>query len=212
MAYTVWSAFDQFRRDVVDLAPEDSDSARTSRDYLVTQLKALAGRDVAFPRVSGDYMPFGSFARKTKIRPLDDIDLLLFLNGRGTEERKAWSEQYVYQVYIKDDSAPLASFGDSYGFVGSTSILNKIRDALSSIPNYRQAAIHRNMQAITLQLKSYTWNFDIVPALPVGSDGTVTHYLIPNGKGQWSRTDPRIDKDNVTKLNGKHNSNSTFAP
>ena len=95
-------------------------------------------------------------------------------------------------------------FGDAFGYVNSTKILKRIKSSLSAIPNYSKADIHRNMQAVTLQLKSYVWNFDIVPAVPIG-DGTATiYYLIPDGHGEWIRTDPRIDQANITRVNGQH--------
>ncbi len=62
------------------------------------------------------------------------------------------------------------------------------------------------MQAVTLNLGSYDWVFDIVPAVPVGSEN-VEYYLIPDGKGKWIRTNPKIDYENVTRINSKHNGN-----
>lgn len=55
------------------------------------------------------------------------------------------------------------------------------------------------MQAITLQLSSYPWNFDIVPCFYTVDE----FYLIPNGYGKWERTDPRIDNNRTTNLNQK---------
>jgi hypothetical protein len=76
MPYTVWGAFDTFRKNTVDLVADEVSRALVSRDYLIDQIKTLARTDATFPRTSGDAIPYGSFARKTKIRPLDDIDLL----------------------------------------------------------------------------------------------------------------------------------------
>ena len=36
---------------------------------------------------------------------------------------------------------------------------------------------------------------------------TVLPYLIPDGNGNWKKTDPRIDAANVTNLNQQHNGN-----
>ncbi len=61
------------------------------------------------------------------------------------------------------------------------------------------------MQAVTLELMSYDWVFDVVPAVPIGDgSGGRAYYLIPNGRGDWIRTDPRIDQANVTRLNSQH--------
>lgn len=84
MSYTVDISFNAFRANTVDLDSEEVKRARASRDYLVGQINILANNDGTFPRLAGYYKPFGSFARSTKIRPLDDIDLLLACNGKGT--------------------------------------------------------------------------------------------------------------------------------
>src|SRR5205823_3162925 len=54
-------------------------------------------------------------------------------------------------------------------------------------------------------LASYPWVFDIVPAVPIeDGSGATRHYLIPNGTGDWIRTDPRIDARNLTAVNTAH--------
>ena len=205
MPYTVWGAFDQFRKNIVDLDPEVTKTARSSRDYLFEQLKKLSKDDVQFPRLAGGYLSFGSFARSTKIRPLDDIDLLLLLNGQGTSLVQSPQDPYNFWLRISDQAAPLCIFPDEHGYVNSTKVLNKIKSALASVASYGKAEIHKNMQAVTLDLVSYDWVFDIVPAVPVeNNSGGTAYYLIPNGHGDWIRTDPRIDQDNITRLNTQH--------
>ncbi|KAA5538609.1 hypothetical protein FYK55_27265 [Roseiconus nitratireducens] len=209
MALTVWAAFDAFRRDSVDLPSSTTSTARSSRDYLFEQLKSLDTKDPAFPDMSwSSYLSFGSFARKTKIRPLDDIDLMILLNGRGTESHSS-GYGYTYRLRITDNSAPLSGFNDGYGNVNSRRVLNQIKSSLSSITNYRKADIKRSQQAVVLNLASYDWAFDIVPALPV-SDFTgsgIAYYLIPDGGGNWIRTDPRKDSERVTATNKRHSGN-----
>ena len=206
MAYTVWGAFDAFRRDSVDLASATTGTARSSRDYLFEQLKSLDTNDPAFPdMVWSNYLSFGSFARKTKICPLDDIDIMILLNGRGTESVYSGSG-YTYLLKLTASPAPLASFHDGQGYVNSRRVLNQIKSSLSSVKNYRKADIKRSQQAVVLDLASYAWVFDIVPAISVSDwSGTGTAYfLIPDGNGAWMRTDPRKDGDNVTSINQRH--------
>ena len=151
-------------------------------------------------------MPFGSFARRTKVRPLDDIDMLVMLNGRDAQvEQDSWDE-YTFLVSGTSDSSPLQPYLDSNGWVNSTRILNRFKSGLEQVPNYRKSEVKRTGVAVVLNLKSYDWAFDIVPALPVGDGGESTHYyLIPNGKGHWMRTDPRTDQDLVTSTNQSQN-------
>ena len=208
MAYTVWGAFDKFRTDTVDLDPEVTRTGRSSRDYLVDQIKIVAKNNAAFPRLGGEYRPYGSFARRTKIQPLDDIDLLLVLSGRGTMENPT-TELNTYRLKITDSTSPLALFSeasncffDTAKYVHSTKVLNAIKTGIAAVPNYSRADIKRTGVAVTLNLTSRPWVFDIVPAIEVGDP--VKYYLIPNGKGQWMRTDPRIDSTNVTTATAKH--------
>lgn len=205
MAYTVWGAFDWFRKIVVDLEAGEVKKARASRNYLCDQLKMVEQNDSSFPRLTGFPIPFGSFARSTKIRPLNDIDILILLNGSQTEAHQSKSDQYEYWLYIKDQTAPLAKFPDSSGYVSSIKVLNKFRDSLYKVPNYRKAEIHRMQQAVTLNLSSYPWVFDIVPAIPISNygDSNTGYYLIPDGSGDWIRTDPRKDQKLVTETNQK---------
>ncbi len=105
MAYTVREGFNTFRAHIVDLAPDETKMGRASRDYLVGQIKVVAKNNAAFPRLGEDYRAYGSFARRTKIRPLDDIDLLLVLNGRKTAEASA-SGLNTYRLKITDPTAP----------------------------------------------------------------------------------------------------------
>ncbi|MEY3867878.1 MAG: hypothetical protein RLZZ338_1769 [Cyanobacteriota bacterium] len=225
MVWTVWSAFDQFRKNVVDLDPDQTKKARSSRDYLFEQIKGLARKNAQFPKIVSDYPfnDFGSFARKTKIQPLDDIDFLIILNidVENREVEKAYDNPYTYNlrftkpnVYLLSSlpSMTLERFSDN-GYINSNKILYCIRDNLSSISNYRYANIKKTMQAVTLNLKSYSWVYDIVPAIPVKiyyyehsnyPKSVISHFLIPNGYGQWIATDPRIDADNTTRVNSKH--------
>jgi hypothetical protein len=206
MVYTVWSAFNRFRTDTVDLAPDVTDRARTSRNYLFDQVKRLANNNADFPRLKGGYLSFGSFARKTKIQPLDDVDILILLNDENTEVQSLYNEPYTYYLKAKNSFAPLYLFTDDYNYVNSTKILNKIKYHLSSISNYKKAEIKKTMQAVTLNLSSYDWVFDIVPAVPAYNySGSIAYYLIPDGKGKWIKTDPRVDSTNVTKINSRHN-------
>lgn len=204
---TVWSAFDTFRKTTVDIDPDDTKKARASRDFLIEQLMKVGKTVSGFPILTGSYHYFGSFARKTKICPLDDIDLMIMLNGGGTTEVST-RNAFRYWLRMDDSTKPLASFLDSYGFVNSTRILNKIRDSMGSVQQYSKAEIRKSQQAVTLNLKSYSWVFDIVPAVPIAdSTGTTIYYLIPDGSGEWIRTDPRKDSANMTATNVLHGGN-----
>ena len=210
-ADTAAKAFERFRRDKVDLDPDDADKARRSRDYLKDQLIIIKKNNPDFPRITGDYLPFGSFARNTKVRPLDDIDMLVILNRQDVEVVANPGEPYTYNVRITSNSSPLRPYADEkgygYSYINSTKILNRFKSGLQKVSNYQRSEIKRTGVAVVLNLSSYPWAFDIVPTIPVPDYwGTTLYYLIPNGKSKWMKSDPRIDQKLVTEANKSQNS------
>ncbi len=89
--------------------------------------------------------------------------------------------------------------------LSSRKVINKFIENLKSISQYENSEINRNQEACTLKLKSYSWNFDVVPCFFTSEDsfGNI-FYMIPDGDGNWKKTDPRIDKDKTTRINQKH--------
>src|SRR5574344_1385282 len=81
MPYTVNRCFEVFRQEEVDFVPEQVKTARASRDFVSDNIARLSDEG-ELPDVLGDYcLNFGSFARNTKIRPLDDIDMMICYDG-----------------------------------------------------------------------------------------------------------------------------------
>jgi len=206
MPYTVNNSFSQFRTLNVDLDREEVKKARKSRDYLKEQINRLSETKPDFPKITKDYMSFGSFSRNTKVRPLDDIDIMVILNG---SHNTSYSFHFVpHTYYLKaEEGSYLWRFTNNDGNVNSTKILNSFKNGLKQIKNYRKADINKQMQAVVLNLTSYTWVYDVIPAIPIGSGYKIDHYLIPDGKGHWIRTDPRRDQSYITNANQYHNNN-----
>ncbi|MGT6475590.1 hypothetical protein ACRW0L_23900 [Escherichia coli] len=177
MATTVIAAFNEFMKDTVNLKKADTDDARASRDWLIGKMNDFEKDDkfpVSFPAI---HIAFGSFARRTKIRPLDDIDLMFGLTGQGAT------------YTILSDRITVTSSGEgsrlhSYRHSGadtvcSVRILNAFKNRLQDIAQYAQADIRRNQEAVTLKLVSKDWNFDIVPCFITSEDAFGrTYYLI----------------------------------
>ena len=94
---------------------------------------------------------------------------------------------------------------DGTSTINSIKVINKFKDQISAIPQYKKAEIKRNQEAVTLELQSYEWVFDIVPCFVTNPEWDLrTYFLIPDGKGNWKKTDPRIDKRRVTLINDQH--------
>lgn len=199
MATTVNNAFAEFMKDTVNLDADKTKLARASRDNLIENIKDFSS-DVDFFQVYEDkILRFGSFERCTKIRPIDDIDLMLCMSGEGKRTYTEMGNVIYINGCEADSNNGLLTNGTTY--LNSTKVINRFISKLSGLKDYKKAEIHKNHEAATLQLKSYTWNFDVVPCFYTNTD----YYLIPDGAGNWKKTDPRIDNERTTNINQKHN-------
>ena len=199
MATTVTNAFEEFMRDSVNLIPEKTSMARRSRDNLINNINGFSEEDDFFSIYSNKNLKYGSFARKTKIRELDDIDLMICLSAEGVRTYVEYTDCIYMFGSDADRRNGLITSGTDY--LNSTKIINRFIKKLSALSDYSKAELHKNQEAVTLQLKSYTWNFDIIPCFYTDRE----FYLIPDGAGNWKKTDPRIDSNRITEINQKHN-------
>lgn len=201
MATTVNNAFDEFMRDKVNLELAKTSTARASRDNLISNINGFSRDDNFFNIYEDRNLKFGSFARRTKIRELDDIDLMICLSADGN---RTYSEDTdCIHITGDDNDRKNRLLTDGTSYLNSTKVINSFVSKLSDLSDYDKADLHKNHEAATLKMKSYTWNYDIVPCFYT----TGNFYLIPDGKGNWKKTDPRIDNDRTTTINQKHNGN-----
>lgn len=195
MATTVNSAFNEFNQDFVNLIPDRTNKAISSRDWLLTQLNKFESKEyLNFPLKYEDrHIKFGSFARKTKIRELNDIDLMFCLTANGATYTLCNSTYYINTLNAGNR---LKNLSDN-DTLNSRKVVNKLKSALSEVEHYKSAELHSRGEAATLNLQTYEWVFDIVPCFYTDTE----LYLIPDGNGNWKATDPRIDQNLVTKTN-----------
>ena len=202
MAKTVDAAFSEFMENTVNLYSEDTKTARASRDNLIENICGFSSDNDFFNVYSEHNLKYGSFARRTKIRPLDDIDLMICFSAVNNDQRRTYCEYDDTDIHISgiqfdyDNSLVTIDTCD----LNSTKVINRLISRLSRLNDYSKAEMHKNQEAATLKLKSYTWNFDIVPCFYTESGV----YLIPNGSGNWKKTDPRIDNERTTRINQIH--------
>lgn len=207
MVKTVNEAFKVFLRDFVNLDPDVTAVARSSRDWLLSQIGSFPGKDDKFPRLYPDRnISFGSFARRTKKRELDDIDMMIALMAEGGIYTE-YSDRI--QIWVPDSAYQLKALCcDNTNLLNSRKVVNKFVSLLGQVSQYGKADISRNQEAATLKLISYSWNFDIVPCFFTQKDWfNKDYYLIPDGQGDWKKTDPRIDRQRVQNINQFHDGN-----
>lgn len=188
MPYRVNSCFESFIVYKVNLDTNRTRIARSSRDNLLVNLKELSDAGTLPKHYAEKNLHYGSFARKTKIRPLDDIDLMVCLSACGGHYTEI-TPNVLYTIKMQDNLDIYEELKDDQGNLNSRKLINRIIKGLTPLRDYKKAEIKRNQEAATLQLKSYEWNFDIVPCFYATDD----FYLIPDGNGNWKKTDPRID-------------------
>lgn len=197
MPYSVNVCFEKFRKEVVDLDPEQTKTARASRDFILSNIARLSNEG-ELPNVLGDFcLNFGSFARNTKIRQLDDIDIMICYDGLDGVYDTIQKDR-LYHIRFADGHPYFNDLKNDDGItLNSRKVINQLIDALSGVESYSKAEMHRRGEAATLQLKSYPWNFDLVPCFYTKTG----FYLIPDGQGHWKNTDPCIDRMRVTSVN-----------
>ncbi len=201
---TLKQAQNKFVNDFINLDATRVSMARTSRDYLKDVIKKISGDNEDVPDVYSEYhIEFGSFARNTKIKPLDDIDMMFCFKGEGAEY--SMLDDTSYKIVVPTESKILSKLCEENNQLNSRKVIEKIKGKLSNIPNYNKADIKRNQEAITLKLNSYEWNFDIVPCFMCNENGeSAAFYLIPDGNGNWKKTDPRKDRERIKDLNSNN--------
>ena len=203
MATTVDAAFREFLSNIVNLDPGVTARARASRDWLVGQLHTLHEKHADFPLPYSERDIFyGSFHRRTRIRELDDIDLISCVQAQGATYQDIGG---TVQVLVRDGSRYADMCFDGTSELNSRRVVNRFVQRLADVPQYAGARIGRNGEAAVLDLASYSWSFDIVPGFFTSPEpDNRTFYLIPDGDGRWKKTDPRIDQERVTTINQKH--------
>lgn len=204
MARTINGAISELVQDKVNLLKSRTDAGRRSRDHLLAQIKLLNANSTEKLDFAETYnLPFGSFSRRTKVKPLDDIDQMIGLNGG----KLIWNEATAYDeaiISIRDplDKGIWSQLLNDDNILSPIKVLNRFKRMLSNMSGYQNPELNRRQQAVTFQMTSNEWNFDLVPCFHTTTDV----YLIPSGNGNyWMKTDPRKDQSLATEVNQQHN-------
>lgn len=197
-------AFNKFLNETVNLDSEDSQTARTDRDNLRSRIQRLQSEISHFPTLHTDAdINFGSFARKTKKRPLDDVDMFFCMNGSGAHYSEG--ADGVIKIYVTNTNTNLYQFTNNDNeALNSIKVLNKFKSSVESVYAYRSSEINRRQEVVVLTLNNKDWSFDIVPCFITSPVNGRDFYLIPDGAGNWKKADPRIDQERTTRINQKH--------
>lgn len=154
----------------------------------------------------------GSYIRKTKISPIDDLDIIFhlkwmwdtYLEWKDTEQKEC--KIYIKSEKYKDHS--LKSYvsieNDKY-YISPTKILNKIKAVIKE--RYPQTEdIAKRWECITTYFPSYDITIDCMPYTWVSWE---TYILIPTSGNNlyWKKSNPDMDKDKINELEDENHFN-----
>jgi hypothetical protein len=187
-------------------------SASTSQNHLRQVLRNKANADSSFPELltqtDADFLG-GSFARHTKIWPLDDIDLFLPLEGGGLMYNRD-GFRLPFTIATDDKFSRLTqSNWQTDAYVDSVKVLNGFRDGLRD--SYPSSTVSLDRHCVNLQTtiastsESEGIGFDVTPCFRLDpDDGSEFFYLVPDGTGGWIRSNPRKDTNLCIELQSFH--------
>lgn len=185
MPLTVDDSFRQFQKETIDLDRETVEEGRKAIQGLSGQLDEILFQDSnAFPKpIPQSHIMYGSFQRGTKIRELDEINLLLCLDLEGARESRRRASSYLINTSRSSERLRQLSDGDQ---LNSTALLLRLEELVQEVPGFQNTHLHHKGKAVALQLEQHDWRFDLVPCFKVEKD----FYLMPDGSGSWIPTQP----------------------
>lgn len=218
LSRTVNAAFEDFLETEINIAPGIRSTASDSQNHLREFLCSERDRDWTFPRIlseaDSDFLG-GSFARHTKVWPLDDIDVYLPIDGGGLIYQNTFG-RLPYTVLTDGGliTNPMLNFRWTVGiYVSSAKVINEFAVVLRR--HYpKETKVYPNGTAVSIRMSqgetqsAEGLGYDVVPcfALKPDDQNELNIYLIPDGKNGWMHTNPRIDTavaDTLQNFNNK---------
>lgn len=192
---TIHEHLQSFHDDHITPTRQQERQARASQQSLRDIVAAAHAEDPTFLRlIDGEFIA-GSFARATKPKPLDDVDLYLVLDGT---DLVATDNGVPLGPVVRGSGVASSPFlGSTYngpsGGISSIAILNRLREVLAE--SYPRSEIRRDGQVVNVWLDSYGLGIDVVPTFHILPPGAQDRYYIPIGHGNhaWMATNPKLD-------------------
>lgn len=210
---SIAGAFSSFLDEQIGIRSGTRERASGSQNALRDYLRGLADDDRAFPRIlrlaDSDFLG-GSFARHTKIWPLNDIDVYLPIDATGLVYMLGGVPAPCTALHDEIlDENPLSADYDRWwdgSYLSSKKLIAGFASALRK--NYQSTTrVRRGGAAVTVTLAN-DLGFDVVPcfSLKPHASNELSFYLIPDGNDGWIRTNPRLDQgmsDDLHRSNHK---------
>ena len=156
-----------------------------SHQYIADVLKNRCDRDERFPWIV-DTILSGSYIRRTKPYPLDDIDMLVILDGTGLQEVR-WGHPTGGVVRGLKQGSPVHAITDDNGMICPRRLLDRFRTAIAE--TYPLSTVRKDGQAINVKLKNGI-GIDIVPCFEISPPWSRTRVFLYS-----RRSRVRVDHD-----------------
>jgi hypothetical protein len=209
VAQTVNGAFEQFLDKEINISRDTRMRASTSHNHLreFLEVKTAGQCSRILSEADADFLG-GSFARHSKIWPLDDIDIFFPLDGHGLiYSRGGGRAPYTVLSDGVLSRNPLLEAPQRWMeeiYISSRKLIDGFKNVLA--PHYPATTrVRRAGEAVNVETTEF--GFDIVPCFSLRpNDGTaIDVYVMPDGNNGWIETNPRIDTDWSAHLQEKNN-------
>ncbi len=189
----------------INLSQSHISQGSTSHTYIRNLLSNRPNTEPDFPWVlDGDFLS-GSYARGTKLYPLDDIDVMIVLDGTGLVPVGLNTTHYV-RGNSEGENSPVHDHLGIDNLLNSHSVLEAFQKSL--LKSHPESTIRKNGQSVNVKLSTYNLGIDIVPCFHIKPHNTTEQdfYYIPLGNGEsgWLKTNPKIDAAISKRLHEKH--------
>ena len=198
----VTKAIRNYINEDLKLSQQDISQTLKSRDWFLKRIENVINARTREPQLypSQKFVFFGSYFKGTKVKAVDEYDVLIVIDSNTGEyrhsETKIGQGQGTAYPNHKYDTKYYKSDGSG---VSPAKMLNWLKGVVEEVTSaFGGEAPLRQGQAVTATIKATDLKIDLVPAgiFKRVSDGT-TFYNIPRGDAGngWIVTSPRSDID-----------------
>jgi hypothetical protein len=189
----------------INLAQTHISQGSNSHQYIKNLLFNRRRTDSDFPWLIDDYLS-GSYARGTKLHPLDDIDVMIVLDGEGLVPT-GLEQTHSVRGNKNNGKSPVHNYLNQDNLLDSHAVLHAFHRSLQQ--SHPDSTIKKDGQSVNVKLTSYNLGIDIVPCFHIKPfiENEQDFYYIPIGNNDpgWLKTNPKIDEGISKQLHSRHN-------
>lgn len=164
-----------------EVEPTATQKAGAQRSH--NYLRALLNTGQIAARIRNSYLS-GSYARDTAIRPLDDVDIIFEIDPA------AWQTGFLNLGFNPPPARVLESFSNAIRY------------------RYPVSSVHGQRRSVRLELEHL--DIDVVPAIPIGSDGSGLVWIPDRDSDEWIKSSPKRHSTLASEVN--HTQQGRFKP